>query len=73
MLQHTFHDLADRSKGKSIDKITFMKIFQMPGILGDRLFAAFDHKNIGAVDYEEFLAGIGLVMRGTLDEKVVSF
>jgi hypothetical protein len=70
MLQHAFQNLADRSKGKTIDKLTFTKVFQMPGILGDRLFAAFDRKHIGAIDYEEFIAGLGLVVRGTLDEKV---
>lgn len=71
VLQRTFQDLAERSQGrKTIDKLTFTKVFQMPGILGDRLFAAFDRKNIGAIDYDEFVSGLGLIVRGSLEEKV---
>jgi hypothetical protein len=70
ILQQAFQDLAHRSRAKTIDKLTFTKVFQLPGILGDRLFSAFDRKQIGAIDWEEFIGGLGLIVRGNLDEKV---
>ena len=63
-------DLASRSPGKTVDKIAFLKMFNLPGMLGERLFAAFDRKSNGVIDYEEFISGLGLLSRGSTDEKV---
>jgi len=35
-------DLAARSPGPTMDKFTFLKFFNVPGMLGERLFAVFD-------------------------------
>lgn len=42
----------------------------MPGMLGERLFAAFDRKKNGVIDLEEFVSGLGLIVRGDLEEKI---
>ncbi len=63
-------DLALRSPGKTIDKLTFLKVFNLPGILGERLFAAFDRKQNDVIDLEEFVGGLGLIVRGSIEDKI---
>ena len=49
---------------------TFLQYFPLPGLLGERLFAVFDKKQIGEVDYEEFVCGLAVTCRGSWEEKV---
>jgi hypothetical protein len=39
---HCILDLARKNKGKAIDKETFLQLFNLPGIVGERLFHVFD-------------------------------
>lgn len=66
----SFKDLAQRSPGNTIDKETFLRFFPLPGLHGERLFKAFDHKNAGVIDFEDFLTGLAVCSRGSFDEKV---
>ena len=70
VLHKTWQDLADRSNGKGIDKDTFLQYFPLNGLLGERLFAQFDTKGTGFIDFEEFIVGLAVVCRGNSDEKV---
>lgn len=70
VLEKTWQDLADRSNGKGIDKETFLQYFPLNGLLGDRLFAEFDVKGTGQIDFDEFVSGLAIVCRGTLDDKI---
>lgn len=70
ILQKTWQDLADRSTGKGIDKDTFLQYFPLNGLLGERLFAQFDTKGVGAIDFEEFITGLATVCRGSVDDKI---
>mmetsp|Transcript_20912 Transcript_20912/g.37051 ORF Transcript_20912/g.37051 Transcript_20912/m.37051 type:complete len:835 (-) Transcript_20912:38-2542(-) len=70
MLTKSFDNLAQRSKGKTIDKETFLSFFPLPGLHGERLFEVFDHKQTGVIDYEEFITGLAVCVRGTFEEKV---
>jgi Ca2+-binding EF-hand superfamily protein len=70
VLHKTWQDLADRSSGKGIDKDTFLQYFPLNGLLGERLFAQFDTKGTGFIDFEEFIVGLAIVCRGNSDEKV---
>jgi Ca2+-binding EF-hand superfamily protein len=36
----------------------------------ERLFQLFDTKHTGVVDFEEFLVGIAVCVRGTPDERI---
>lgn len=38
--------------------------------MGERLFAQFDLKNNGLIDFDEFISGLSIACRGTLDEKI---
>jgi len=70
VLQKTWQDLAERTNGKGIDKETFLQYFPLNGLLGERLFAQFDTKGNGYIDFEEFILGLSIACRGTLDEKI---
>lgn len=70
ILEKTWQDLADRSNGKGIDKETFLQYFPLNGLLGDRLFAQFDKRKTGYIDFEEFISGLATVCRGTIDDKI---
>ena len=68
MLSKLYQDLASRSRGLSIDKGTFMKFFALPGLWGERLFLKFDTTGSSTVDFEEFIRGISIAIKGTVDE-----
>ena len=57
LIDQIFHEMAVRSPNDTISKDTFMKFFDLPGVLGDRLFQVFDTKKTGEIDFEEFLTG----------------
>lgn len=38
VLDSLFRELASRSPGPTVDKATFLKFFELPGMLGERLF-----------------------------------
>ena len=69
-LKMKFETLAERSKGPTVDKATFLKIFPLPGILGERLFTLFDVDRSGVLDYEEFICGLALFCRGSQEERL---
>ncbi|CAK9014363.1 Myosin light chain kinase A (MLCK-A) [Durusdinium trenchii] len=70
ILRKSFKDLAQRSKGNTMDKETFLKFFPLPGLHGERLFHVFDHKHTGVIDFDEFINGLAVCVRGSFDEKV---
>ena len=71
-LRRIFDDLAQRSvSGKNIDKETFLKFFSnVPGMLGERLYAVFSGGKGGEIGYDQFVAGIGAYCRGTSEQKI---
>ena len=68
MLDQMFHEMAVRSPDDTIAKDTFLKFFDLPGVLGDRLFEVFDTKKTGVIDFEEFMDGYQMFARG--DQKM---
>eukprot|EP01083_Nonionella_stella_P131156 398234_1 len=79
MLFNLFEDLAHRSMITSkhghhhedaIDKATFLRVFKLPGMLGERLFAAFNQSKTGAIDFTEFIDGLSITVHGSPDDKI---
>ncbi|CAN0066559.1 unnamed protein product, partial [Ectocarpus sp. 6 AP-2014] len=70
----TYKDLAGLSKGdkggESIDKATFLQNFPVPGLVGDRLFHALDSNKSGRISFDDFVVGLAVCCRGTLEEKM---
>ncbi len=70
-LVHIFRDLARRSPDRAtIDRKHFLEFFPLPGLHGEQLFKAFDTKDTGVIDLEEFLTGLAVSCRGTKEEKI---
>ncbi len=59
-LAQIWRDLAKRSneKKKGINKITFAKYYELPGLINERLFQVFDRDNNGYLDGKEFINGM---------------
>ena len=59
-LAQIWRDLAKRSneKKKGINKITFAKYYELPGLINERLFQVFDRDNNGFLDGKEFINGM---------------
>ena len=72
VLRKTWQDLADRSSGKGVDKDTFLQYFPLNGLLGERLFAQFDTKKTGSIDFDEFILGLATVCR-LVNTTLISF
>eukprot|EP00123_Amoebidium_parasiticum_P016944 comp23652_c1_seq1/m.40385 comp23652_c1_seq1/g.40385 ORF comp23652_c1_seq1/g.40385 comp23652_c1_seq1/m.40385 type:complete len:909 (-) comp23652_c1_seq1:101-2827(-) len=68
-LKQVFKHMARRSPKDTMDKETFLQYFPLNGMLGERLFVAFDHKKNGVIDLGEFIAGLTVVLAGTAEEK----
>jgi Ca2+-binding EF-hand superfamily protein len=73
LLERMFHDLSTRSHGKKIDKTTFMQIFKLPGMMGERLFDVLDQDKSGKINFDEFLKAMKIYSRGTFEEKMSLF
>jgi serine/threonine protein kinase/Ca2+-binding EF-hand superfamily protein len=70
LLISLYEDLAQRSDGETIDKLTFLQFCHLPvistqGLLGERLFEKFDRTKRQAINLEEFLIGISICCKGT--------
>lgn len=71
-LTEIWKDLALRSieKWKGINKITFSKYYDLPGIINDRLFAVFDTNNNEHINPKEFLVGMTTLFSDNFDQLV---
>jgi serine/threonine protein kinase/Ca2+-binding EF-hand superfamily protein len=70
MLQRMYVGLAAQSVGNTVDKRTFMKYFNLPGMLGERVFSVFDQKKTGVIDQEEFMHGLSLYTKGSTEDRM---
>ena len=65
-------DLASRSDNKymGINKITFSKYYELPGIIFDRLFSVFDPDKSEYVNLNNFISGMLTLFTKDFDELV---
>lgn len=70
LLGALYDDLARRNEDSEMDKATFLDFFNVPKLLGERLFQVFDQKKTGVIDLEEFLDGLATYAKGTMEEKM---
>ncbi len=65
-------DLALRSddKSKGINKVTFSKYYELPGIINDRLFSVFDVNRNEYLDSLEFIDGMRVLYTESFDNLV---
>lgn len=69
-LEKMFEDLAQRSVDASkMSKETFLEYFNLPGIIGGKLFKVFDTKKNNVIEYDEFVEGIARYMKGDTIER----
>jgi len=62
--------MAQRSSDpKAISKETFLSVYKLPGIMGERLFKVFDKKKCGVIDFEDFVTGLERFLRGSIEDK----
>lgn len=62
---------SNRLSNLGMDLETFSRIFpQLPGVVGDRLFAAFDTDQNGFVNFAEFYEGLRILTSYNLNEKL---
>ena len=75
-LSSIWADLARRSinSEKGIEKLTFIKYYELPGIISDRLFSVLDRNKDGFLDHPEFVLGMKtLFSRGETFNSLVKF
>ena len=63
-LKEIWSDLSKRSieeTAKGINKITFNKYYDMPGIISERLFTVFDKDKDGVLNLQEFVTGMKML------------
>ena len=54
---------------ETIDKDTFLKFIPLPGMLGERLFRVCDRDHDNAIDFEEFVSAVALLVHGSEEER----
>ncbi len=71
-LKEIWKDLAERSNEKhlGIDKVTFAKYFDLPGLINDRLFSVFDIDGNNFISKNEFLKGMLTLFTGDYNEMI---
>ena len=73
-LKQLWKDLSGRSSShkEGIDKITFGKYYELPGLISDRLFSVFDSNNKGYLSIDDFVSNMLILFSGDF-EKLVKF
>ena len=71
-LAEIWRDLAKRSddKKKGINKITFSKYYELPGLISERLFSVFDANRNDYLDPNEFIHGMTILFTTSFDNLV---
>jgi len=70
LLETMFRQMAQRSPDpEAMSKETFLSVYKLPGIFGERLFTVFDKKKSGVIDFEEFVNGLQQFLRGDVGDK----
>ena len=71
-LAEIWKDLAKRSldKKQGIDHITFIKYYNLPGLISERLFKVFDIDKNGYLDPKEFINGMIILFTESFDNLV---
>lgn len=71
-LAEIWRDLAKRSddKKKGINKITFSKYYELPGLISERLFSVFDANRNDYLDPNEFINGMTTLFTTSFDNLV---
>jgi Ca2+-binding EF-hand superfamily protein/tRNA A-37 threonylcarbamoyl transferase component Bud32 len=69
MIYKMYLDLSSRDDG-IINKETFLLFFHLTGLWGERLFAKFDRKKTGRIDFMEFLQGLAICCKCDDETKV---
>ena len=73
-LKQVWKDLSSRSKGEKegIDKITFQKYYELPGLIYERLFSVFDSSGNGYLSLNDFIYNM-LTLFSSNFEKLIEF
>lgn len=54
---------------KHVDKVTFLQYTNLPGVLGDRIFAIMDQDGDGFLDLKEFINGLFDIYFSSFEKK----
>ena len=74
-LKQVWKDLNSRSgedNDQGIDKVTFQKYYELPGLISERLFAVFDTNNTGYLTLQDFTENMITLFSSDL-EKLLQF
>ena len=73
-LKQVWKDLSSRTKGEKegIDKITFQKYYELPGLISERLFSVFDSSHSGYLSLNDFIDNM-LILFSSNFEKLLQF
>ena len=72
-LKQVWKDLSSRSKEeKGIDKITFQKYYELPGLISERLFSVFDSSQSGFLSLNDFIYNM-LTLFSSNFQKLIEF
>ena len=73
-LKQVWKDLSGRTQENKdgIDKITFQKYYELPGLISERLFSVFDTSNRGYLSLNDFIDNM-LILFSSNFEKLLEF
>jgi len=69
-LKQVWKDLkshTDEDTSKGIDKLTFQKYYELPGLISERLFSVFDSNNKGYLSLQDFTDNMIILFSSDLD------
>ena len=69
-LKQVWKDLkshSDEETSKGIDKLTFQKYYELPGLISERLFSVFDSNNKGYLSLQDFTENMKILFSSDLD------
>ncbi|OMJ76894.1 hypothetical protein SteCoe_23631 [Stentor coeruleus] len=66
-LKKIFKELAFRCGGIYLDRDQFLRLTELPGLLGEQVFNSLDEDEDNKLDVKEFVLGISIIYQGRLE------
>ena len=72
-LKQVWKDLSNRSDGEKegIDKITFQKYYELPGLISERIFYVFDSSDSGYLSQDDFISNMVTLFSSNFEKLLI--
>ena len=70
-LKQIWKDLNSRTENEGLDKITFQKYYELPGLISERIFSVFDSSDSGYLSQDDFISNMVTLFSSNFEKLLI--